>query len=171
MAADGRSIVFISHKLGEVLAIADRITVMRHGRVTAAGIPASGTTRTDLARLMVGRAVFDVLDRAPIQPGPVVLDVSGVSAENDRGLPALRDVSLQVRAGEILGIAAVAGNGQSELAEVITRPSALPGPHPDRRPGGGQPFDRDRDQGGASRTCRRTARASARPPTSRSSTT
>jgi ABC-type uncharacterized transport system ATPase subunit len=120
MAADGRGIVFISHKLGEVLAIADRITVMRHGRVTAAGIPASGTTRTDLARLMVGRAVFDVLDRAPIQPGPVVLDVSGVSAENDRGLPALRDVSLQVRAGEILGIAAVAGNGQSELAEVIT---------------------------------------------------
>src|SRR5690349_7322997 len=120
MAADGRSIVFISHKLGEVLAIADRITVMRHGRVTAAGIPATGTTRTDLARLMVGRAVFDVLDRAPVEPGRVVLDVRGVSAENDRGLPALRDVSLQVRAGEILGIAAVAGNGQSELAEVIT---------------------------------------------------
>jgi ABC-type multidrug transport system ATPase subunit len=120
MAADGRSIVFISHKLGEVLAIADRITVMRHGRVTAAGIPAAGATRTDLAKLMVGRAVFDVLDRAPIEPGPVVLDVRGVSAENDRALPALRDLSLQVRAGEILGIAAVAGNGQSELAEVIT---------------------------------------------------
>ena len=120
MAADGRSIVFISHKLGEVLAIADRITVMRHGRVTAAGIPAAGATRTDLARLMVGRAVFDVLERAPMEPGPVVLDVRGVSAENDRALPALRDLSLQVRAGEILGIAAVAGNGQSELAEVIT---------------------------------------------------
>jgi len=120
MAADGRSIVFISHKLGEVLAIADRITVMRHGRVTAAGIPAAGATRTDLARLMVGRAVFDVLERAPMEPGAVVLDVRGVSAENDRALPALRDLSLQVRAGEILGIAAVAGNGQSELAEVIT---------------------------------------------------
>jgi general nucleoside transport system ATP-binding protein len=120
MTADGRSVVFISHKLGEVLAIADRITVMRRGKVTAAGIPATGTTTTELARRMVGREVLEVLDRTPFQPGEVVLSVRHVSADNDRGLPALRDVSLDVRAGEIAAIAAVAGNGQGELAQVIT---------------------------------------------------
>ncbi len=120
MTADGRSVVFISHKLGEVVSIADRITVMRRGKVTAAGVPAAGATKADLARLMVGRSVLETLDRTPFAPGPVVLAVQGVSAENDRGLPALRDVSLDVRAGEIVGIAAVAGNGQSELAEVVT---------------------------------------------------
>ncbi|MEA2519288.1 MAG: ral nucleoside transport system ATP-binding protein [Chloroflexota bacterium] len=120
MTAEGRSVVFISHKLGEVLAIADRVTVMRRGRVTAAGLPAAGATRADLARLMVGRTVLESLDRTVVEPGAVVLDVRGVSASNDRDLPALRDVSLQVRAGEIVGIAAVAGNGQGELAEVIT---------------------------------------------------
>jgi general nucleoside transport system ATP-binding protein len=126
MTAEGRSVVFISHKLGEVLAIADRVTVMRRGRVTAAGLPTAGATKADLARLMVGRSVLESLDRVEVAPGAVVLDVRGVSAANDRELPALRDVSLQVRAGEIVGIAAVAGNGQSELAEVITglRPCA-----------------------------------------------
>jgi ABC-type uncharacterized transport system ATPase subunit len=120
MTAEGRSIVFISHKLGEVLAIADRVTVMRRGRVTAAGLPTAGATKADLARLMVGRSVIDVYPRTPFVPGPPVLSLSGVSALNDRGLPAIRDVSLEVRSGEIVGIAAVAGNGQSELAEVIT---------------------------------------------------
>jgi simple sugar transport system ATP-binding protein len=120
MTADGRSVVFISHKLGEVMAIADRITVMRRGVVTAAGIAPSETSRADLARRMVGREIVDVLERTPFDPGPVVLDVRDVSAESDRALPALRNVSLTVRAGEIVGIAAVAGNGQSELAEVIT---------------------------------------------------
>jgi len=125
MTADGRSIVFISHKLGEVMAIADRITVMRRGVVTAAGIAATDTSRADLAVRMVGRQIVDVPDRAPFQPGPVVLAVRDVSADNDRGLPALHGVSMDVRAGEIVGIAAVAGNGQNELAEVITalRPS------------------------------------------------
>lgn len=120
MTAEGRSIVFISHKLGEVLAIADRITVMRRGRVTAAGLPAAGATKADLARLMVGRSVLELLDRTPSTPGEVVLALHDVTADNDRGLPALRGVSLDVRAGEIVGIAAVAGNGQSELAEVVT---------------------------------------------------
>jgi general nucleoside transport system ATP-binding protein len=120
MVAAGRSVVFISHKLGEVLAIADRLTVMRGGRVTAAGIDPRGVTRADLARLMVGRPVLEALQRTAVQPGRVVLSVEGVSADNDRGLPALHDASLQVRAGEIVGIAAVAGNGQSELAQVIT---------------------------------------------------
>jgi general nucleoside transport system ATP-binding protein len=120
MTAEGRSVVFISHKLGEVLAIADRVTVMRRGKVTAAGLPTAGATKADLARLMVGRSVLESLDRPPSAPGEVVLSVRGVSTTNDRGLPALRDVSLDVRAGEIVGIAAVAGNGQSELAEVVT---------------------------------------------------
>jgi simple sugar transport system ATP-binding protein len=120
MVADGRSVVFISHKLGEVLAIADRITVMRNGRVTAAGRSPVGATRSDLARLMVGRSVLEIPDKTEMEPGEVVLDVRDVEARNDRGLVALRGASIQVRAGEIVGIAAVAGNGQGELAEVIT---------------------------------------------------
>jgi simple sugar transport system ATP-binding protein len=120
MARDGRSVVFISHKLGEVLAISDRITVMRAGRVTAAGIDPHGVTRADLARLMVGRPVLESLQRKETEPGRVVLAIDEVSADNDRGLPALREASLEVRAGEIVGIAAVAGNGQAELAQVIT---------------------------------------------------
>ena len=120
MVADGRSVVFISHKLGEVLAIADRITVMRNGRVTAAGRSPVGATRADLARLMVGRSVLEIRTRRRATPGDVVLDVRGVEARNDRGVMALRGASIQVRAGEIVGIAAVAGNGQGELAEVIT---------------------------------------------------
>ena len=120
MTESGGSIVFISHKLDEVLAIADRITVLRRGRVTAAGIRAAGRTRPELARLMVGREVLEVIDKPPAEPGPVVLEVRGVSAQGDRDLPALHDVSLEVSAGEVLGIAGVAGNGQTELAEVIT---------------------------------------------------
>jgi simple sugar transport system ATP-binding protein len=120
MAAGGKSIIFISHKLHEVMALADRVTVLRRGRVTAADVPTNQTSPADLARLMVGREVLFYIDKAPCQPGPVVLDIANVSAENDRGLPALRDISVQVRAGEIVGIAGVAGNGQRELAEVIT---------------------------------------------------
>jgi simple sugar transport system ATP-binding protein len=120
MTADGHSIVFISHKLREVVAIADRITVMRRGKVTAAGLPAAGATPADLARLMVGRSILETVERAPCRPGEVVLSLRDVEAENDKGLPALRGVSLDVRAGEIVGIAGVAGNGQSELAQVIT---------------------------------------------------
>ena len=120
MTAAGRSVVFISHKLAEALAIADRITVMRRGRVTAAGIPAAGATMADLARLMVGRTVLDRVHRTEREPGEVVLEVRDVEADNDRGVPALRGASLQVRSGEIVGLAAVAGNGQAELAEVVT---------------------------------------------------
>ena len=120
MVSTGTSVVFISHKLGEVLSIADRITVMRAGRVTAAGIDPKGVTRADLARLMVGRPVLEQLKRTEVEVGRVVLQVDDVHADNDRGLPALRGASLEVRAGEIVGIAAVAGNGQSELAQVIT---------------------------------------------------
>jgi simple sugar transport system ATP-binding protein len=120
MVAEGTSVVFISHKLAEVAQIADRITVMRRGKVTAAGIPAAGATPASLAQLMVGRDVVESIERSPFTPGPVVLSVRAVDAVSDRGMPALRGVSLDVRAGEILGVAGVAGNGQSELAQVLT---------------------------------------------------
>jgi general nucleoside transport system ATP-binding protein len=120
MTARGDSIIFISHKLDEVLRIADRITVMRRGKVTAAGIPAAGMTKRQLAQLMVGRQLLDIVDKAPREPGPAVLELAGVTTISDRGLRALDAVSLAVRSGEILGLAGVAGNGQSELAEVIT---------------------------------------------------
>jgi simple sugar transport system ATP-binding protein len=120
MTAAGRSVVFISHKLGEVLSIADRITVMRRGKVTAAALPAAGVTKAQLATLMVGREVLESLDRTPMPAGRTVLALDQVEADGDKGVPALRGVSLDVRSGEIVGIAAVAGNGQSELAEVIT---------------------------------------------------
>jgi ABC-type uncharacterized transport system ATPase subunit len=120
MTAQGRSVIFISHRLDEILEIADRVTVMQHGRVTAAGVSPQGMTKNDLARLMVGRDVIFRLDKKPLTPGKVVLKLERVRALNDRGLPALRDLSLEVRANEILGVAGVAGNGQRELSQVVT---------------------------------------------------
>jgi simple sugar transport system ATP-binding protein len=119
MLKEGKSVIFISHKLQEVMAIADRVTVLSKGKVTAAGIPTGETNREWLARLMVGREVIFQVEKKPQAPGDVVLCVEDVHAENDKGLPALRGVSFEVRAGEILGLAGVAGNGQSELAQVI----------------------------------------------------
>lgn len=120
LVAQGKSIIFISHKLHEVEAVADRITVLRKGRVTAEGLPMAGRTRRELAQLMVGRDVVFTLEKEPHTPGDVVLQVRDLKATNNKGAPALRGLSLAVRAGEILGIAGVAGNGQSELAECIT---------------------------------------------------
>ncbi len=120
MAAEGKSVVFISHKLGEVMQIADRITVLRKGQVTASGLKPAETSRAELARLMVGRPVLFYIEREAQEPGEVLLTVENLSADNDKGLPALRNVSFQIRAGEILGLAGVAGNGQRELVEVIT---------------------------------------------------
>ena len=120
MVATGKSIIFISHKLQEVTAVADRVTVLRKGVVTAEGIDAGGMTKRGLANLMVGRDVVFTIQRTAHDPGDVVLDVKEVRAENNKGVPALQGVSLEVRSGEILGIAGVSGNGQSELAEVIT---------------------------------------------------
>jgi ABC-type uncharacterized transport system ATPase subunit len=120
MTKRGRTIVFISHKLDEVVAIADRVTVLRRGKVTAADVTAKGTTKAQLAKLMVGREVLFHVDKKKAQPGRLVLQVDNLKTDNDRGLPALRDVSLQVRAGEIVGVAGVAGNGQRELAEALT---------------------------------------------------
>lgn len=120
MVADGKSIIFISHKLQEIMSIADRVTVLRRGKVTAAGVPVKGITRADLARLMVGREVVFSIDKKVQEPGDVILSVEDVWAENDKGLMALRGANLNVRAGEIVGLAGVAGNGQRELADVIT---------------------------------------------------
>lgn len=120
MTKRGHTIVFISHKLDEVVAIADRVTVMRRGKVTAAGLSAEGITKAQLAKLMVGREVLFRIEKAKSQPGEVALSIERVCTDNDRGLPALREISLDVHSGEILGIAGVAGNGQRELAEVIT---------------------------------------------------
>lgn len=120
MTKRGHTVVFISHKLDEVVAIADRVTVLRRGKVTAVDVPAEGTTKSQLANLMVGREVLFQVNKKKSQPGNVVLQVDNVNADNDRGLPALRDVSLQVRSGEIVGVAGVAGNGQRELAEALT---------------------------------------------------
>ncbi len=119
MAAGGASVVFISHKLPEVLAVADRITVLRAGKAIGT-VARADTDARSLARMMVGRDIVLTRIRSTgAKAGEVVLGLSGVSATGDLGTPALTEVSLQVRAGEILGVAGVAGNGQRELAEVI----------------------------------------------------
>jgi ABC-type uncharacterized transport system ATPase subunit len=126
LSAEGHSIIFISHKLYEVLEIADRITVIRRGRVVGERIP-SQTNEEDLAELMVGRNVQLTVDRGESHPADVALSVSGLRAKDDRGREVVRGVDLEVRAGETLGIAGVAGNGQDELVEVLTglrKPSA-----------------------------------------------
>jgi simple sugar transport system ATP-binding protein len=119
MTAQGKSIVFISHKLHEVMEISDRVTVLQKGKVTSAGIPTATVTRADLARLMVGREVVFRVEKQEVEAGEVVLAVDELLADNDKGLPALRGVTLDVREGEIVGLAGVAGNGQSELAETL----------------------------------------------------
>ena len=118
LVGEGKSIVFISHKLGEVLAASDRVTVMRDGKVVGT-VATRETDKQALACMMVGREVVLVVPKGPSHPGETLLSLKNVEAESDRGLPALRDVSFDVRAGEILGIAGVAGNGQTELEEVI----------------------------------------------------
>ena len=118
LAEEGHSIVFISHKLYEVLAIADRITVIRRGRVVGSRIPAE-TDESDLAALMVGRDVQLVVDRGESHPGDVRLQVEGLKVRDDRGSEVVRGVDFEIRAGEIFGIAGVAGNGQDELVEAI----------------------------------------------------
>jgi ABC-type uncharacterized transport system ATPase subunit len=118
LKAQGKSIIFISHKLNEVLEIADRITTLRRG-VAVGTVPAAGATEEGLARMMVGREVLLRVDKKPPQPGAPLLQVENLSVIDDRGLEAVRDVSLEVRGGEIVGIAGVDANGQSELIDAI----------------------------------------------------
>lgn len=115
----GRSLVFITHKLDEALAVADRITVLRDGK-TVGTVNAEDTSREELARMMVGRDVlFDFEERDTV-PGDITLDVGGLSVRNDRELEQVRDVGFAVREGEIFGVAGVEGNGQAELVEALT---------------------------------------------------
>jgi general nucleoside transport system ATP-binding protein len=126
MAADGKAIVFISHKLREVTSVADRVTVLRDGHVVGA-LDAGGATPETLAELMVGRSVDLSTRRATAEPGAPVLRVDGLSLPAVDGRGGLHDIDLEVRSGEIVGVAGVAGNGQRELAEAIAglrRPSA-----------------------------------------------
>ena len=122
MAAEGRSIVFISHKLDEVMAVSDRVTVLRDARQVGT-IDVASSSKRDLARLMVGRDVVfnadDGSDRPVVDRERVVLDVTDLTADDDRGQAAVDGVSLQLYAGEIVAVCGVAGNGQRELAEAI----------------------------------------------------
>lgn len=119
LKAQGNSIIFITHKLREVLDLSDRITVLRLGKVVGSADPKE-TNSAELARMMVGRSVILSVDKEPAQPQAVVLDVQDLSVQDERHNPAVRGVSFQVRAGEVLGIAGVQGNGQTELAQALT---------------------------------------------------
>ncbi len=118
LKADGTSIVFITHKLREILAIADRVTVLRNGRVVGEADPKTATQQ-DLATLMVGHEVQLVVDRDPAAPGAAILAVDGLVVENSKGKRVVDDVSFEVHAGEIVGLAGVQGNGQTELVQTI----------------------------------------------------
>ena len=119
MVKDGHALIFISHKLHEVIEISNRVTVLRDGRKIGTRLT-SETTKQDLANWMVGREVGFAPDRGAVRVGEVRLKLEQVACGSDRGTPGLRGISLEVRSGEILGIAGVSGNGQRELAEAIS---------------------------------------------------
>jgi len=118
LTQEGMSVIFISHKLNEVLEIADRITVLRRGKVVET-VPSAGATQDSLARAMVGRDVLLRVEKPPTSPGKALLAVEDLHAVDDRGLETLHGVSFEVRAGEIVGIAGIDGNGQTELVEAL----------------------------------------------------
>lgn len=119
LVEQGKSLIFITHKLNEVLSIADRIVVLRNGRVAGMTTPQQAT-KASLASMMVGREVMLEVEKAPPQAGEVVLEVQDLVVYDDRHLEAVKGVSFQVKAGEILGVAGVQGNGQTELVEALT---------------------------------------------------
>ena len=135
LTREGMSVIFISHKLHEVLDIADRITVLRRGKRIDT-VPRAGATEQALARMMVGRDVLLRVEKEAPQPGETLLEVEDLVALDDRGLDVVRGVSFAVRGGEIVGIAGVDGNGQTELIEALT---GL------RRPAGGRVLIEGRD--------------------------
>lgn len=119
LVQQGKTIIFITHKLREVLELTDTITVLRRGR-NAGELVTRETNQAEIARMMVGREVLLRVNKTPARPGPVVLSVHDLRAFSDRDLEILHGVSFDVHAGEILGIAGVEGNGQSELIEALT---------------------------------------------------
>jgi ABC-type uncharacterized transport system ATPase subunit len=114
---EGHSLIFISHKLHEVMAVSDRVTVLRDGKVIGTR-PTREVTRSELVKMMVGRELKE-LEPRPLNPGELRVKIEGLHAMGDRGAEALRGVDLQIHAGEILGLAGVSGNGQRELAECL----------------------------------------------------
>ncbi len=118
MAAEGRGIIFITHKLGEVMEVSDRVTVMRRGKVVVTK-KTREVTKSELANYMIGRPVIFSSEKIKAKPGKVLMKLIDLEALSDKGAPALNKVNLEVRSGEILGIAGISGNGQVELAEVI----------------------------------------------------
>lgn len=119
LAAQGKTIIFITHKLHEVMSLSDNATVLRGGRVTA-NLHTAETSPKEISRYMVGREVILVVNKPPAQVGETVLAVENLVVEDETGRARVADLSLQVRAGEIVGLAGVAGNGQTELIEAIT---------------------------------------------------
>ncbi|MFW5711768.1 MAG: ABC transporter ATP-binding protein [Spirochaetota bacterium] len=119
MTNEGKSAIFITHKMEEVIEFSDWVRVLQHGKLVTVKRTAE-TSPQELARLMVGREVLFRIDKGPAEPKEVILELKDVEANDEKGLPALRGVNLQVRRGEIVGIAGVAGNGQRVLTEVIT---------------------------------------------------
>jgi general nucleoside transport system ATP-binding protein len=119
LKSEGLSIIFISHKLDEVLELADRVTVMRRGKCVDT-LPVAGATEQSLARLMVGREVLLRVEKTPASPGELLLRVDGLRVHDERGIEKVRGVSFDVRAGEIVAIAGVDGNGQTELIDALT---------------------------------------------------
>jgi general nucleoside transport system ATP-binding protein len=118
LRSEGKTIILITHKLREIMEITDTVSVMRRGEMTAT-VKTAETEPAELAELMVGRKVLLRVDKTPAAPRDVVLDVENLRVVDDKGVERLRGIDLQVRAGEVLGIAGVAGNGQSELLEVL----------------------------------------------------
>lgn len=118
LVGNGNSIIFITHKLDEVMEISDWVTVLRDG-LAIQTVETRATTKAELARLMVGREVLFRLAKPAVEPGEVKLEVTNLVVNDDRHVPAVRNLSLHVRAGEIVGLAGVDGNGQRELAEAI----------------------------------------------------
>jgi len=119
MADEGKTIIFITHKLDEVMSVSSKVTVLRRGKVVST-LFTNQTSKKELARMMVGREVLFRLEKKPVEKGEIVLEIEKIKALSDKGILALKGVSFEVFKGEILGIAGVAGNGQKELAEVIT---------------------------------------------------
>jgi simple sugar transport system ATP-binding protein len=118
LVREGRSVVFISHKLNEVMDISNRIVVLRAGQVVAQR-NAAETNPRELANLMVGRELLESIEKEEIEPGPPVLEIENLDALNDKKISALKDINLVVRQNEILGLAGISGNGQRELAEIL----------------------------------------------------
>ena len=119
LVKEGKSIILITHKLDEIRSVADRVTVIRRGK-SIETVEVSGTTSQDLAEMMVGHSVSFTIEKTPTKPKETILSIKDLVVNENRGIPAIKGLSLEVKAGEIIGIAGIDGNGQSELVQAIT---------------------------------------------------